>query len=326
MTYQGDTGDTPGPEAVPRKQIYRDLPLLQLAVLVLLLDQFSKFLVREFLAFRDAFPAEGFFRITHTHNTGSAFGIFQDQNAPLILVSIIGMAVLAFIYQSQHSPTKLLRLSLGLQMGGAAGNLLDRLCLLQGDCEGSLLDRFQQGYVTDFIDVGTWPIFNLADSAIVTGLVLLGWLFLRPGGVKGPPTVTGALEQMPGAGRGGNYASCPLCGGDMLAAGRGWHCATCGAKEWVDAGHSLSEPPAAAEQIAAPRGLGPIPIVPAEAAQTSTAFPAEAASSSELASGLNPVMDDAPRDPEGASSPYFRRELGDAPGDEPGASGAIKPP
>ena len=325
MTYQGDTGDRPGPEAVPQKRIYRDLPLLQLAALVLLLDQFSKFLVREFLAFRDAFPAEGFFRITHTHNTGSAFGIFQDQNAPLILVSIIGIAVLAFIYQSQRNPTKLLRLSLGLQLGGAAGNLLDRLCLLQGDCEGSLLDRVQQGYVTDFIDVGTWPIFNLADSSIVMGLVLLGWLFLRPGGVKGSPTGTGALEPVPGAGRGGNYASCPLCDGDMLTAGRGWHCATCGAKEWVDAGHSLSEPPAAAEQIAAARGLGPIPIVPAEAVQNSTALPAEAAPSGDVATGLAPGMDDAHWDSKRASSPYFRDELGDALGDEPSDSGTSEP-
>ncbi len=167
MTYQGDT---PGPEAIPRKPIYKDLFLLQLAAIVFLLDQLSKFLVREFLTFREAYPAEGFFRITHTHNTGSAFGILQDQNGPLILVSLIGITVLALIYRSQRSPSNLLRLALGLQIGGAAGNLVDRVLL---------------GHVIDFIDVGTWPIFNLADSSIVVGLVLLAWLFLGPERFRG---------------------------------------------------------------------------------------------------------------------------------------------
>ena len=110
-----------------RIPIYKDLVLIQLVLLVFLADQFSKFLVREFLVFRESFPDTGFVRITHTFNTGSAFGLFQDQNTPLILVSVIGITVLLLIYRSQRIPTGLLRLSLGLQMGGAVGNLLDRL-------------------------------------------------------------------------------------------------------------------------------------------------------------------------------------------------------
>ena len=153
----------------PRPAIYRDLFLLQLTALVFLLDQFSKFLVRELLELRESFPEQGFFRFTHTFNTGSAFGLFQDQNFALILASVAGITVLTLIYQSQRRPTNLLRLSLGLQLGGAAGNLLDRL---------------RMGHVTDFVDVGPWPIFNLADSAIVVGLVLLVWLFIAPGGAR----------------------------------------------------------------------------------------------------------------------------------------------
>ncbi len=170
------------PAGERRLPIYRDFNLLQLAAIVFLLDQLTKFLVRAYLPFGYSFPFDGLFRITHVHNTGSAFGILQGQNTPLIFVSVIGILVLALIYRSQPRPTNLLRLSLGLQIGGALGNLLDRLRL---------------GWVTDFIDVGAWPVFNLADASIVTGLVLLGWLLLRPSSRNnapetGPGTVPGA--------------------------------------------------------------------------------------------------------------------------------------
>ncbi len=154
------------PEKSSKTPIYKDFTLLQLAAIVFLMDQFTKFLVREFLPFGYSYPFDGFFRITHTHNTGSAFGILQGQNTPLIFVSFIGIFVLVMIYRSQPRATNLLRTSLALQIGGAFGNLLDRLRL---------------GSVTDFIDVGAWPVFNLADASIVTGLILLGWLLLRPG-------------------------------------------------------------------------------------------------------------------------------------------------
>ena len=162
------------PEKSSKTPIYRDFTLLQLAAIVFLMDQFTKFLVREFLPFGYSYPFDGFFRITHTHNTGSAFGILQGQNTPLIFVSFIGIFVLVMIYQSQPRATNLLRASLALQIGGAFGNLLDRLRL---------------GSVTDFIDVGAWPVFNLADASIVTGLILLGWLLLRPGARNGDSPV-----------------------------------------------------------------------------------------------------------------------------------------
>ena len=142
----------------PRTPIYKDFVLIQLAIIVLVIDQFSKLIVRDQLLYRESFPDTGFFRFTHTFNTGSAFGIFQDQNTPLIFVSVIGIGILIMIYRSQRVPTALLRLSLGLQVGGATGNLLDRLFL---------------DHVTDFIDVGPWPIFNVADASVSIGIVLL---------------------------------------------------------------------------------------------------------------------------------------------------------
>jgi signal peptidase II len=189
----------------PRMPFYKDFVLIQLAVIIFLLDQFSKFLVRDLLLYRESFPTTGFVRFTHTFNTGSAFGIFRDQNTPLILVSFLGIAILIMIYRSQRKPSALLRLSLGLQIGGAFGNLVDRLRL---------------GHVTDFMDVGAWPIFNLADAAIITGLVILAWVFLvvESGEVDDP------VAQ-------GGYGWCPVCGGEMLTVTGGWRCSVCGAKE-----------------------------------------------------------------------------------------------
>lgn len=155
------------PASGARIPIYRDFILLQLAAIVFLADQFTKFLVREFIPFGYSWPlwlGREVFQFTHTHNTGSIFGILQGQNTPLIFVSFLGVFVLIMIYRSQPRPTHLLRLSLGLQLGGAFGNLIDRLRL---------------GAVTDFIDVSRWPVFNLADASIVTGLILLAWFLLR---------------------------------------------------------------------------------------------------------------------------------------------------
>ena len=162
-----------------RIPIYRDFTLLQLAVIFFLLDQLTKFLARAYLPYGYSWPWRGFFRFTHTENTGSIFGILQGQNTPLIFVSSIGICVLIMVYYSQPRPTNLLRFSLALQLGGAFGNLLDRLRL---------------GAVTDFIDVGPWPVFNLADASIVTGLLLLVWVLLRAGGQSDANPTPAAAE------------------------------------------------------------------------------------------------------------------------------------
>ena len=191
----------------PRTPIYKDFVLIQLAVIIFLLDQLSKFVVRDQLLFRESFPAEGFIRFTHIFNTGSAFGIFRDQNTPLIVVSILGIGILIMIYRSQRLPSALLRLSLGLQIGGATGNLVDRLRL---------------GHVTDFMDVGAWPVFNLADASIITGLVILAWIFL-----VADPSEKNNSDAL------GGYGYCPVCDGDMVTVNGGWRCSVCGARERI---------------------------------------------------------------------------------------------
>jgi signal peptidase II len=214
----GDPGKSKGVPAARRIPIYRDFLLIQLAILIFLSDQFSKYLVREFLFLHESFPREGFVRVTHTFNTGSIFGLFQGNNTPLILVSFIGVAVLILLHRSQRFPTGLLRLSLGLQLGGAFGNLVDRVRL---------------GHVTDWVDIGPWPVFNVADASIVTGLIILAWLFIMAERSSPAEPADGLLSLSKDA-----LDYCPVCDGEMQALPSynglgGWRCSTCGVRERV---------------------------------------------------------------------------------------------
>ena len=220
---------------------YRD-PLLILPIgLVFSLDQITKAVVRHNLLLRESFPRDGFFRITHTSNTGGAFGIFPDQTIFLIVASFVGIAILLLIYRGHHFPRFPLRLSLGLQLGGALGNLIDRV---------------RMGQVTDFFDVGSWPIFNVADSSIVIGIAIVAWLFLFAGrGVSrrpstayhaydeganpwSLPTVVGEVDRSAQANdesRGPPLEDlCPMCDADMEEVPGGWRCGDCGFEEGVE--------------------------------------------------------------------------------------------
>ena len=114
---------------------------------------------------------------------GAAFGFFPNQTLFLVLASFVGIGVLLIFYRANSLNSTLLRLSLGLQLGGAIGNLVDRVRL---------------GYVVDFIDVGAWPVFNLADSAIVVGLIGLLWTLTSTRGRDAPkPEPTGENVLLP---------------------------------------------------------------------------------------------------------------------------------
>jgi signal peptidase II len=140
-----------------------------IALLVVAADQLSKIWIRSSLPVGQSIFEAGFFRITHVHNTGAAFGLFQGQSFLLTIVALLGITgllVYALVIYRRFplSGNMLGRPVLGLVLGGAVGNLIDRL-------------RF--GYVTDFIDVGLWPAFNIADSAITIGVILLAYSLLR---------------------------------------------------------------------------------------------------------------------------------------------------
>lgn len=146
------SGRTPG--------LLRDpIPPIILAI-ALGLDQLTKWLVTSNLEWGESLPAEGFIRITFVQNTGSAFGLFQGYGVVLSIIAFFAVAVMLFLYRSAPALSVFMRIALGLQMGGAIGNLIDRLRL---------------GYVVDFIDIGPWPVFNIADSSIVVGIAVLAW-------------------------------------------------------------------------------------------------------------------------------------------------------
>jgi len=141
---------------------------LSLVAVVVLLDQLSKLWVRTHLLPWESLPAEGFFRITYVYNTGSAFGLFANQTILLTIVSIVAICALLLFIRYQPLRSAWGSLAVGLLLGGSIGNLIDRISL---------------GHVTDFIDIGLvngyrFFTFNVADSAITVGAVLLAFVLL----------------------------------------------------------------------------------------------------------------------------------------------------
>ncbi len=138
-----------------------------LAVALALLDQGSKWLVvRELQPGRPIPVIAGLLSLTRVHNSGTAFGLFHRQQFLFILLSLATVAALVVLYRRLLSQGALVRWSAGLILGGAIGNLVDRVF---------------RGAVVDFVDVFLvlrgeeyhWPAFNLADSAICVGVGLL---------------------------------------------------------------------------------------------------------------------------------------------------------
>lgn len=148
---------------------WRNAVFFPTALLVVAADQLGKSWIRSNLAVGESIPGTGFLRLTHVQNTGSAFGLFQDQALPLTIVAFIGIAILLFFALFLHHRLSFLatmpaKLALGLILGGTVGNLIDRL---------------SDSYVTDFIAIGRWPAFNIADSSIVVGAILIAYLLIR---------------------------------------------------------------------------------------------------------------------------------------------------
>ena len=151
--------EPPVSESIPlRIAMYRDRIFGAAVILVVFFDQLTKFLVRENMSIGQSVPSSGFFRLTYYENSGTIFGLFQNATVILTVVSIIAIGFLVYFYRSQRAPTLIMRGAIGILMGGAIGNLIDRLAL---------------GGVTDFVDVGRWPIFNIADASITVGIFLL---------------------------------------------------------------------------------------------------------------------------------------------------------
>lgn len=130
------------------------------AFFVILLDQFTKFLIRNNLKFGDSIPIiKNIFHITYVTNTGSAFGLFKGFNLIFVLFSIaVIIGIFYYLTRKINEKEKFLQLAIGLLLGGTIGNMTDRILY---------------GAVTDFLDFRIWPVFNVADSAITISVIIL---------------------------------------------------------------------------------------------------------------------------------------------------------
>jgi signal peptidase II len=138
-------------------------------LLVITADQLTKILWIESYKVGEVIYQLGFFQITHTQNTGASFGIFQGHSSALMIVEIVGIIILLaiafYIYRRLPYLVSLLNtIAFSLILGGTVGNLIDRL-------------RIE--HVTDFIDIGIWPVFNVADSAITIGVIVIMFSLIR---------------------------------------------------------------------------------------------------------------------------------------------------
>ena len=147
------------------KRYIRDYSILVLvAGVVIALDQWTKFLVRQYVPMSTIWMPAGlewltpYARIVHWYNTGVAFGMFQGLGGIFtVLAFLVALAIIYYYPQIPHEDWTL-RAAMGLMLGGALGNLVDRLF---------------RGQVTDFISIGNFPVFNIADSGITVGVIIM---------------------------------------------------------------------------------------------------------------------------------------------------------
>ena len=151
---------------------YYNFLWLLVAVAVLIIDQTSKYWAMYHLPLREFVPVSPFFNLFFNYNTGAAFSLLEEASGWQqwffsILAIIISTAIINWLYKMERGKDKFLKIALMLVMGGAIGNLIDRIFF---------------GGVRDFLDfywrTHHWPTFNLADSAICVGAFLLAIFFL----------------------------------------------------------------------------------------------------------------------------------------------------
>ena len=135
-----------------------------IALLIVALDQWTKWLVRVNIPAGRTWLPESlewlspYARIVHWYNTGAAFGLFKEGGMVFTVLAFIVIGAILYYYPQVERSDWPLRLAMSMQLGGAIGNLIDRLTI---------------GHVIDFISVGTFPVFNIADASISVGCVVL---------------------------------------------------------------------------------------------------------------------------------------------------------
>lgn len=140
------------------------ITIFSIALVVVLIDQIAKFLIKTSFQLNQSLPLiNNFFHLTYIHNFGAGFGILQQQRFILIFISLIVVGVILFYLDRIKDKESLLQVFVGFALGGTIGNLIDRVAY---------------GFVIDFLDLRIWPIFNFADTFVsigAIGLVIYLW-------------------------------------------------------------------------------------------------------------------------------------------------------
>jgi signal peptidase II len=145
-----------------KKYIWDYIVLLSIALVIVFLDQWTKNLVRTLIPFGQSWSPwswlEPYLRIVHWQNTGAAFGMFQRYGMVFTVLAFIVSIGILYYYPQVPRNEVAMRLAMAMMLGGALGNLIDRLT---------------QGTVTDFVSVGRFAVFNVADACISVGTLIL---------------------------------------------------------------------------------------------------------------------------------------------------------
>ncbi len=140
------------------------MALIGLSTLVIVIDQATKYWIQSRMAYGESSPViREIFHITYILNPGAAFGILENKTWFFIAVALVLLAGVAYLYPRMPANQPVVKLGAGLLVGGAIGNLIDRVRI---------------GYVIDFFDFRIWPIFNVADICIVCGVACLAYYLL----------------------------------------------------------------------------------------------------------------------------------------------------
>ena len=141
-----------------------DLSVLAIVFFLILADQAIKFLVVSYMKLGESIPVlAGIFHITYIENPGAAFWLFANQRVIFIVAAALVIAAACLMYRRLMSEKVIVRWGVALLLGGAAGNLIDRVRI---------------GRVIDFLDFRIWPVFNIADIGICIGVSLLMYALL----------------------------------------------------------------------------------------------------------------------------------------------------
>jgi len=135
-----------------------------ISITIILVDRVTKLFFTDLLSLNESLPViHNVLHMTLVHNTGIAFGLLQGQSVVIIIIPIVALLLIFNIYYYRRNDEALSRsyiIGFSLILGGAVGNLIDRI---------------SYGYVIDFLDFQVWPVFNIADSAITGGAVIIAW-------------------------------------------------------------------------------------------------------------------------------------------------------